>query len=129
MTIKKLAKGCFSLLFCLFSFFLSRTDKKPSANWLCGEKNNSVGGVVYIDPFKPPCLLFGQAVIFSMIPKMIGRNCLLIFFDAPLPNELKLTNHFIFFHGLSSTKTIALKICLCKRESSCYPKCWYIYIG
>lgn len=72
---------------------------------------------------------FFSLILFSAVSVLVHNQ------KGPLTNELKLTERFIFFffsfflHSSSRTKTIALKICLCKREPSCYPNCWYIYIG
>lgn len=110
--------------------------------WLCEKKKKkSVGGVVYIDLHNPVSAV-RQAMILAWIPKIIGRNCLLFFLfcyflkwqcwfilKRPSPKQTEINWTFHLFHRSSSTKTIALEICLCKRESSCYPNCWYIYIG
>lgn len=122
-------------------FFFFLTDQRLLANWLCEKIKKYVGGVVYIDLHNPGSAV-KQSMILAWIPKIIGRNCLLFFhlfyflkcqcwfiFKRPSPKRTEINWTFHLFHSSSRTKTIALKICLCKRESSCYPNCWYIYIG
>lgn len=84
-------------------------------------------------PHSPKVRCQRQTAILAWIPKIIGRSCLRRFLftfclgkcwsisQKGPKNRLKLTTTSHLFHGSSRTKTIALKICLCKRESSCYP--------
>lgn len=122
-------------------FFFSYRSKTLSKLVVWKKIKKSVGGVVYIDLYNAvPAVR--QAVILAWIPKIIGRYCLLFFlyfnflkcqcwfiFRRPSPKRTEIIWTFHLSHSSSRTKTIALKICLCKRESSCYPNCWYIYIG
>lgn len=120
------------------------------------KRKKSIGGVVYIDLLSPGvCRLAGREssmdskdnwykMFTCFLFDFLSHQCGLVLKKAPLPpkTDINLTFQqfnfllsvillflFFLFHSSSRTKTIALKICLCKRESSCYPNCWYIYIG
>lgn len=123
------------------SFLILLTDQRLSANWLC-ENIKKICWWYGVHRSLQPRVCCPAGSDFSMNSKD-GRNCLLVLFlfyslkcqcwfiiKRPSPKRTEINWSFhLFFHRSSRTKTIALKICLCKRESSCYPNCWYIYIG